>query len=298
MKRKFLVSLMFASLLMGTIAMANPTIIVGAKNFTEQYVLGNMMSLLLRAHGFNVKEDFGLNTMALRNGVTSGQIDLSPDYTGTAWALYFKQKQRIRNSDELFNKVKEMDLKKNDLVWFGKTPTNDTYALAVTRKFAEEHNLKTISQLTNLINKNPHKYLFGVGFEFYQRPDGFFAMAKDYNMNVLRSNVKPMQVGLDYEAMRKGQINVAMVYTTDGKLLKYHLVVLQDNKGFFPIYSISFVGRKLIMNKYPQIKEILRPLSLYLNNNIMQRLNYLVDSTNMDAKTVAKKYLEGLGLIK
>lgn len=298
MKRKILVALMFASLLMGTIAMAKPTVTVGAKNFTEQYVVGEMISLLLQAHGFNVKEDFGLSSMALRNGMTSGQIDLSSDYTGTAWVLYLKQKQPIRNADELFNKVKEMDLKKNNLVWFDQTPIDDTYALAVTRKFAEEHNLKTLSQLATLVNANPKKYIFGVDFEFYQRPDGFFAMAKDYDMHPLRSNVKAMQNGLSYQAINANQINVAMVFTTDGNLLKYKLKVLQDNRHFFPIYSLSFVGRQSIMNKYPQIKEILSPLARYLNNNIMQRLNYLVDSTNMNAKTVAKKYLEGLGLIK
>ncbi len=290
---------MFASLLMGTIALANPTIIVGAKNYTEQYIAGNMISLLLQAHGFNVKEDFGLSSMALRNGITSGQIDLCSDYTGTAWVLYLKQKKPIRNADELFNKVKAMDLKKNNLVWFDQTPVDDTYALAVTRKFAEEHNnLKTLSQLATLVNANPNKYIFGVDFEFYQRPDGFFAMAKYYDMHPLRNNVKAMQTGLDYQAINAGHINVAMVFTTDGDLLKYNLKVLQDNRHFFPIYSLSFVGRHSIMNKYPQIKEILSPLSRYLNNNIMQRLNYLVDSTNMNAKTVAKKYLEGLGLLK
>lgn len=296
--KKLLVSFALAALLSGTLAFAAPSISVGSKNFTEQYVVGNMVSLLLQANGFSVNEHFGLSTSAVRGALLTGQIDIYPSYTGTAWVVFFKHSKLIKNTDELFNAVKAQDLKDNKIVWFDRTPINDTYALAVTEKFAEEHHLSTISDLASLVNKNPNKYIFGVGFEFYQRPDGFFAMAKDYNMNVPRGSVRAMQVGLDYDAIKKGQINVAMVYTTDGELSKYHLVVLKDNKGFFPIYSLAFSVRKSVIDKYPQIKEILRPLTLYLTNNVMQRLNYLVDSTNMSAKTVAKDYLEGLGLIK
>ncbi|WP_276318622.1 glycine betaine ABC transporter substrate-binding protein [Marinitoga lauensis] len=107
-----------------------------------------------------------------------------------------------------------------------------------------------------------------------------------------------MEAGLTYEAVSSGKIDVAMVYSTDAKLLKYKLIVLEDDKHFFPLYNPAVLVREEILKKYPEIKEILKPLTLYLNENIIIRLNYLVDVVGLEPEIVAKNYLKGLGLIK
>lgn len=107
-----------------------------------------------------------------------------------------------------------------------------------------------------------------------------------------------MEAGLTYEAVNTGKIDVAMVYSTDAKLLKYNLVVLKDDKNLFPIYNPAILVREEILNKYPEIKEILKPLTLYINENIITRLNYLVDVEGLETKIVAERFLKGLGLIK
>ncbi|GAB6189032.1 hypothetical protein JCM30566_07710 [Marinitoga arctica] len=283
--------------IMGFNVFAAKKVVVGAKMFTEGYVIANMISLLLQDSGFKVEEQFGLTSFPLRAAIENGQIDIYSEYTGTAWAAYFKQKKNIYDPYELFNEVAKMDYEKNKIVWINMIPFNDTYAMAVRNEFAERYNLRTLSDLANLVNSG-EKVLFGVNPEFYERADGFFAMAKAYNMNISKKNVKTMEAGLTYEAVSSRKIDVAMVYSTDAKLLKYNLTVLKDDKSFFPLYNPAVLVREEVLNKYPEIKNILKPLTLYLNENIIIRLNYLVDVMGMEPEIVAKNYLKGLGLIK
>ncbi|WGS64724.1 ABC transporter substrate-binding protein [Marinitoga aeolica] len=276
---------------------AAKTIVVGSKMFTEGYVIANMISLLLKDAGFKVEEQFGLTSFPLRAAIENGQVDIYSEYTGTAWAAYFKQKKNIYDPYELFNEVAKLDYEKNKIVWINMIPFNDTYAMAVRNEFAEKNNIRTLSDLAKFVN-NGNKVIFGVNPEFYERADGFFAMANAYNMNVPKKYVKTMEAGLTYEAVSAGKIDVAMVYSTDAKLLKYNLTVLKDDKSFFPLYNPAVLVREEVLNKYPEIKEILKPLTLYLNENIIIRLNYLVDVKGMEPEIVAKNYLKGLGLIK
>jgi len=138
----------------------------------------------------------------------------------------------------------------------------------------------------------------GVNFEFYDRPDGFFAMAEEYGMEVDKRNVKTMETGVTYEAISRGNIQVAMVFTTDGKLNKYNLKVLTDDKKFFPIYNPCVTVNGEYYEENPEVKEVLAPLAKYLNANIMRRLNYLVDAAGEEPEDVAEEYLEGLGLLE
>ncbi|HOO74763.1 MAG TPA: glycine betaine ABC transporter substrate-binding protein [Tepiditoga sp.] len=273
-----------------------PLISVGAKMFTEGLVIGNMISQLLQENGFKVKEEFGLTSFPLRAAIENGQVDIYSDYTGTVWAAYFQNKERIYDPYELFNRVAAEDYNKNKIVWINFIPFNDTYGMAVKRSFAEKNGIKSLSDLKNFIEKG-NKVIFGVNPEFYERNDGFFSMTENYEMNVERKDVKTMEAGLTYEALNSGKIDVAMVYSTDAKLLKYDLTVLRDDRNFFPFYNPAVLIRKEIIDKYPEIEEILRPLTVYLTENIIIRLNYLVDVEGYEPEIAAKRYLEGLGLI-
>jgi len=163
-------------------------IVVGAKDFTEQYVLGNLMTLLLQENGFQVEEKFGTAAAITRAGLISGQIDLMPDYTGTAGAVYFKYPEKIDDPVKLYEMAKKDDLEQNNMVWLGRTTFNNTYALAIKKDM--------IDAMGTSIS------LFAVNHNFYEREkDGIFGMAEYYNMNILRKNVKAMDTGLTYDAI-------------------------------------------------------------------------------------------------
>jgi osmoprotectant transport system substrate-binding protein len=272
-------------------------IVVGAKDFTEQYVLGNLMSLLLRENGFQVEEKFGTAAAITRAGLTSGQIDLMPDYTGTAWAAYFKHTEKISDPVELFKMVKKEDLEKNNMVWLGRTTFNNTYALAIKKNMIDAMGT-TISSLSKHVNKDPEKVLFAVNHTFYEREDGIFGMAEAYSMNILRKNVRTMDTGLTYDAIDRDQVDVAMVFGTDAKLRKFDLLVLEDDKNFFPIYNVSIVVNKDVLDKYPEIEEILLPITQLINTDTMINLNYEVDGKGKPARMVAEEFLKEKGLIK
>jgi len=273
-------------------------IVVGAKDFTEQYVLGNLITLLLQENGFQVEEKFGTAAAITRAGLMSGQIDLMPDYTGTASAVYFKYPEKINDPIKLYESVKKDDLEQNNMVWLGRTSFNNTYALAIKKDMIDTMGT-TISSLSEYVNKDPKKVLFAVNHNFYEREkDGIFGMAKYYGMNILRKNVKAMDTGLTYEAIDRDQVDVAMVFGTDAKLRKFDLLVLEDDKNFFPIYNVSIVVNKDILDKYPEIEEILLPVTQLIDTDTMINLNYEVDGKGKPARMVAEEFLKEKGLIK
>jgi osmoprotectant transport system substrate-binding protein len=270
---------------------------VGSKNFTEQYVVGNLISMLLKENGFSVKEVFGVGSKIARDGLLTGQTDLYAEYTGTAWLNYLNHSEKSTDPVELYEQVKQEDLDKNTIVWLDRFPLNNTYALAVKQEKIETYGA-SISQLAEYVNAHPGEVTFGSNHEFFERPDGFFGMAEAYNMNIDKKNVIVMDTGLTYEAIAQEDVDVAMVFATDGKLKKFGLQVLQDDAQFFPVYNLCVNVRKDILEQYPEIETILKPLAELLDNDTMQNLNYRVDGEEIPAKIVAKEFLEEHELIK
>lgn len=273
-------------------------ITLGAKAFTEGYILGYLASILLQENGFKVKENFGMQTFVIREALLKKQIDGYFEYTGTAWSAFFKKDYLIRDPIELFNEVKKED-EKNGIIWINRIDFNDTYALAIREEDKERFG-KTLSSLTEYVNKNPGKVKFAIDHEFYERPDGFDTLAKFYGMKYSKNDIVTMDIGLTYPAIvdkTKG-IDVAMVFSTDGQLKKYNLFVLEDDKTFFPIYNPAFSIRKEVFEKYPEIEKILEPLTKVLTTEDITNLNYQVDVLGKDEKEVAIEYLKSKGLIK
>lgn len=269
---------------------------VGAKNFTEQYVVGNLMSLLLQEAGYDVDEKFGVSSSIARQGLTTGQTDLYADYTGTAWTVYLEHDEQINDPVELYNKVKNEDMEKNNIVWLDRFPLNNTYALAIRQEDVSKIG-DSISDLGNYISKNPNDLVVGVDPEFYERPDGYFGMEKTYGFETPKKKVKTMDIGLTYDAIKNGDVDVAMVFSTDGKLKEYNLKVLEDDKQFFPVYNLCVTVRKDVLDENPEIREILKPLAQLLDDETMQTLNYRVDAEGLPAEVVATEFLKSEGLI-
>jgi len=296
--KKFIILLVVVFLLFGTIAtfaLAKKEITVGAKNFTEQYVLGNIMSILLENNGFTVNEKFGTGSAITREGLTSGQTDLYAEYTGTASLVYLKHEEVITDPVALYEKVKKEDLEKNNIVWLERSTINNTYAIALTKEQAKEIGTN-LSNLAEYVNQH-HDLIWGIDHEFAERVDGLPGLAEHYGMNINNENIKTMEAGLAYESLDRGQTDITMVFATDGKIKKYNLVVLEDDKNFFPVYNICVCIRKDILDKYPEIREILKPISK-LDNETMTELNYQVDATGLPARLVAKNFLKEKGYIK
>jgi len=296
--KKFLILLVVIFLLVGTIAtfaLAKKEITVGAKNFTEQYVLGNIMSILLENNGFEVAEKFGTGSAIAREGLTSGQTDLYAEYTGTASLVYLKHEEVITDPVELYNKVKTEDLEKNGIVWLDRSNINNTYAIALTKEQVAEIGT-TLSDLAKYVNQH-HDLIWGIDHEFAERADGLPGLAEHYGMDINEENIKTMDPGLTYEALDRGQTDITMVFATDGKIKKYGLQVLKDDQQFFPVYNICVNVREEVLNKYPEIREILKPIS-ELDDVTMTELNYQVAATGLPAKLVAETFLREKGYIK
>lgn len=272
------------------------TVTVGSKSFTEQLIIGNIMARLLESNGFAVKKQFGTGSTITREGLETGQTDLYAEYTGTAWIVYMKKTESDTDPESLYEKVKAEDAKR-DIVWLDRIPLNNTYALAVKKDMASTYGT-SISSLAEYARTHPGRLRFGIGHEFQQRPDGFQSMIKTYGLDISPEQVSTMDVGLSYEALNRGQVDVAMVFTTDGLLVKYDLLVLKDDRSFFPVYNLAVTVRKETLAKYPEIEKILKPLAGLLDNATMQQLNFKVDGEGLPPEKVAEDFLREHKLIK
>jgi osmoprotectant transport system substrate-binding protein len=294
---------MLVLLLVATMALAGcakpgtKTITMASKDFTEGYVLTALVVPLLKNAGFAVNEKAGMTTMIIRTALTSKQIDAYVEFTGTAWTTHLKKTNIIRDPVGLFDAVKQADLAANGIDWVSRIDFNDTYALAV-RKADTAKFVNTLSGLADYVKNYPSGVLFAVNPEFYERPDGFPALTKFYGMTIPSKQVKIMQAGLTYEALDNKQVDVAMVYSTDGLLRKFNLQVLTDDKSFFPIYNPALCIQKDVLAKYPEIPTILEPLTKTLTTEDITGLNYAVDVEGKAPADVANQYLKDNGLIK
>lgn len=289
--------LVLSTTLLGCSKKEEKVITLGAKSFTEGYILGHMVSQILQANGFKVNENFGMQTYVIRKALLNKQIDAYVEYTGTAWAVHLEKKEVIRDPVKLFESVKEEDLKLNGIDWIDPIYFNDTYALAIRKEDVTKFG-KSLSDLTKYVNNHPNEVIFGIDHEFYERPDGFPSLVEFYGMKINKENIKTMDIGLTYDAIDKRQIDVAMVFSTDGKLKKYNLFVLEDDKNFFPIYNPALSIRKEVLDKFPEIETILKPLTKVLTTEDIIYLNYLVDVEGKDEREVAINYLKEKKLIK
>jgi osmoprotectant transport system substrate-binding protein len=275
-------------------------LVVGGKNFTEQLILSSMTQQYLSAKGYTVDLKNGLGTTIMRQALESGQIDIVWDYTGTALIVYNKIDEKL-DQDQSYERVKQLDAARN-LIWLKPSALNNTYALAVPQKRAEEEGLNTIEDLAKHINQSHQqdpdkKYLIGVDFEFASRPDGLEPLQALYGFTFDRSEVKQMDAGLVYTALHNDQLNVGLTYSSDGRVQGFNLKLLEDNKGFFPFYSATPIVRKEILDANPQLAEQLNALSAKIDTAKMTEMNKKVDIDQLPIAQVAADFLRAEGLI-
>lgn len=294
MKRTLGMLLAGAALALSAVVASAQTVVVGGKNFTEQQIMAEMTAQLLRAKGFTVDKRVGLGTAALRQAQEAGQIDICWEYTGTSLITFNKIKDKM-DAAATYAKVKELDAAKG-LVWLNPSKANNTYALAMRQKEAGEKGIKTISDLAAK-EKAGSKLTFASNAEFYARPDGLVPLEQAYGFEFGREEIKRMDTGLVYQALRDGQVDIGLVFATDGRIPAFNFVVLRDDKGYFPTYAMTPVVRKETLDKNPKLVEPLNALSAKLDDQVMAKLNASVDVDKKTVEEVATSFLKSSSLI-
>jgi osmoprotectant transport system substrate-binding protein len=266
---------------------------VGSKDFTEQFIIGEMYALALENAGLTVERKLNLGgTPVAQAGLTSGEIDLYPEYTGTGLLTVLKLPA---NSDQkqVYETVAKAYKEQFNLVWLDPAPMNNTQALAMTQEGAKKFGIKTISDLAA---KASELTLIGPP-EFQVREDGLPGIQKVYGDFQLK-DYKAVDPGLRYKGLVDGQADVTVAFGTDGEISAFDLVLLEDDKKLFPPYQIAPVVRQQALEEAPQIADVLNALAPQLTDATMQRLNYEVSGKQREPADVAKEFLTQEGLIK
>ena len=278
---------------LATSAMAQ-NIVVGGKNFTEQQIMSQMTAQLLQAKGFKPDVKAGMGSAVVRQAQENGQIDVYWEYTGTSLITYNKINERLSPADT-YAKVKELDAAKG-LVWLNPSKANNTYSLAMNADDAKKQGIVSISDLAAKV-KGGAKLTFASNAEFYARPDGLKPLEEKYGFEFPRENVKRMDTGLVYQALKERQVDVGLVFATDGRVPAFNFVILKDDKGYFPNYALTPVVRKQVLDANPKLAEYLNALSAKLDDATMARLNASVDVDKKTVEDVAKTFLKEQGLV-
>ena len=270
------------------------TIVVGGKNFTEQLLLSEMTAQLLKANGFDVEKRDGMGSQVVRDAQVNGQVDVYWEYTGTSLVTYNKVSERM-NAEDTYKKVKELDAKVG-LTWLNPSKANDTYALAVRASDSKTDSLKTLSDLAKSYNDGKG-LIMAVNAEFPKRPDGLPGLEKEYGFKTTRADLKAMDSGLTYQALKEDQVDIALVFATDGRIKAFDFRVLKDDKEFFPNYAIAPVVRTEVLKANPGLEKPLNELSAKLTDAVMQRLNAEVDVDKKPIEEVASGFLSDEGMM-
>ncbi|OLO10343.1 glycine/betaine ABC transporter substrate-binding protein [Chromohalobacter japonicus] len=288
---KTLMTLLTGVVMASSLATAQANeVVVGGKNFTEQQILSSMTTQYLEGLGYDVDKRAGLGSAVLRQAQENGQVDLYWEYTGTSLINYNDESAEGLTVDETYQKVKELDAEKG-LVWLEPSDANNTYALAMREASVEETGITSLSDLAQAVN-DEQGLTFAMNAEFYAREDGWRPLQQAYEFRASRGDVKRMDSGLVYQALRDEQVDVGLVFATDGRIPAFDFQVLEDDQNFFPAYALTPVVRQAALDANPELAEQMNTLSGLLDNDTMSTLNARVDVDKTSIERVAENFLE------
>ncbi len=299
-KRKVFLSLVIAALCLIVVipycsTREKGTVTVASKNFVESMILAEMMAEMIEQHtALNVKRKFNLGSTQINQAaMLRGEVDVYPEYTGTAYLIVLgRQYKTPYTSSQLYNLVKQAYQKQFNLTWLPPFGYDNSQALIVQQAFAKRHGLNTISDLVPI----EQQLTLGAASEFMQRQDGMPGLKRVYDLHF--KDIREMDLGLMFNALKEGRVQVIAGFSTDGRILAYGLRVLNDNKHLFPPYDAAPVIRQATLDKYPKIAQSLRPLAGLIDNRTIQALNYQVDVKQHSPQQVAHGFLLANKLIK
>lgn len=266
---------------------------IATKPMTEQYIMGEMLKTLIEQDtklSVKLTEGVGGGTSNIMPGMQSGEFDLYPEYTGTGWNMILKKDGLYT---ENFFKQMQKEFKKDfSMQWISMYGFNNTYGIAVHKNVAKKYDLRTFSDLSKVSNL----LIFGAEYDFFERKDGFEALAHTYDFHF--KSTTDLDIGLKYQAMSEKKIDAMIIFTTDGQLSSDEIVVLKDDKHFFPSYLSGNIIRNETLLAHPELKKTLEKLNNIISDIEMAELNFKVESEKIGAKIVADEFLKSKNLIK
>jgi osmoprotectant transport system substrate-binding protein len=263
-------------------------ITVGSKNFTEQLVLGELLAQMLEAAGVSpVDRRFYLaGTYICQQALLAGRIDMYVEYTGTALAAVLKEKPSS-NPAEVLETVKREYERRFNLQVMPPLGFNNSFAIVMRGEDARRAHVQTLSQLAGVAPK----LRLGVGYEFMERPDGYPGLVSTYGLKFAEAP-RVMDLGLLYRALESRQVDVAVGSNTDGLIAALGLVVLEDDKQYFPPYEAVPIVRRETLERHPQVRQVLLRLAGRISAEDMRQMNYAVDGEKKDATGVVKNFIQ------
>ena len=272
-------------------AQAQQALRVGSKNFTEQFVLGELYAQALEAAGIKVEKKLNLGgTLIAHKALEEGQIDFYPEYTGTMLLAVLKA-EPMTDARAVYDMVKA-DYAKRGLVLLNQANVNNAYVMVVRQDTAAKYKLETLSDLA----REAKSLTLGAGPEFRDRKDGLPGLKAKYGIE-FKEDLQ-MAIGLRYNALKGDQVQVVNGYATDGMIAALKLKRLKDDKTLWPPYFVVPVVRKAALDANPKVGEVLNRVSALLDEASMAALNFEVDGDKQEPRDVAHNFLKAKGLLK
>ncbi len=268
-------------------------IIVASKDFTEQDILGELLAQQIEATtNLKVARRFRLGgSFICHSAITSGKIDAYIEYTGTAFTGILKQKA-VNDPKEVYQKLKQIYAQQFNLEVMPSLGFENTFAMIIRGEAAKRYNIQTLSEATQYTPQ----WRGGFGYEFLEREDGFPGLAKTYGL-VFAKSPQIMDLGLVYRALILKQVDMVAGSSTDGQISRLDVVVLKDDKQYFPPYEATPIVRQEILKKYPELRTAIAQLAGKISADEMRRLNYLVEGELRDVKDVVQEFRKSKGLV-
>jgi osmoprotectant transport system substrate-binding protein len=262
-----------------------PAVVIGDKNFTEEYILGDLYAQALQAKGYTVKLKPNIGSSEITyKALTSGQIDMYPEYTGVIVSVIAGVTKPPHSAQDAYAAAKAY-VEKHGFTLLNPTPFYDTDAMGVLKSFATKHNLKTVADLKKLGSS----VVLGGAPEFATRQEGLLGLQSQYG---LHPHFKPLAIGLTYKALDTGQVQVSDVFTTDPQLTTGKYTVLTDPKNVFGFQNVApIVKQSVVSAEGPAFAQTINSVSALLTIPAIQKMNAAVALDQQNPATVAHQFL-------
>lgn len=268
---------------------------IATKPMTEQFILGEMLKLVIEDttdYSVELTKGIGGGTNNIMPAMESGDFDLYPEYTSSGYIMVLKHDSDGISDEDMWKQLQKEYKDKYDMSWSGQYGFNNTYALIIREEAAKKYNLTKTSQLADVSDE----LVFGGNSDYIERKDGFHLLCDTYGLKF--KDVKDIDIGLKYEALKKGDIDVSNGFTTDAQLSNDNVRVLEDDKHLQVNYFCSNVVRNDTLKSHPRLEEAIMKLDNSITDKEMASLNYKVEVEGKEDVQVAKDYLTEKGIIK
>ena len=282
-----IITLIIAGLIAFNYQQVPAKIIIGSKNFTEQVILGELLAQHIENHTkLKVDRRFNLGgTFIAHEAVKAGKIAGYVEYTGTSFTTILKEKP-ISDPESVYKKVKEYYDQKLKLAVMKPLGFENTFAMIIRGEDAKKWQIKSLSE----IGKYTPQIKAGFGYEFLERADGYPGLSKTYNLKF--ANIKQMELGLMYQALKEKQVDFIAANSTDGLIPVLNLVILEDDKKYFPPYQAIPIFNQEILQKYPELTNTINQLGGKVSTTAIQKMNYQVDNQSQPVERVVSEWLK------